>query len=136
VLTLMRIKEVIETDFSQVKAEDTLGDLVKVIANSKRNIFPVVDDEGYLSGIVAMDDIRDIIFKPELYHETIVEEIMTMPPAQISLSDTMEKVMETFSETSAWNLPVLDEGKYAGFISKSKMLSVYRSQLIRFSQED
>ena len=109
VLTLMNIESVVETDFEQVHPENDLGEMVKVISKAKRNMFPVVDARGVLLGVVMMDDIRNIMFRQELYHRFTVGRFMVVPPARINIDDSMEEVMRKFDETKAWNLPVVDE---------------------------
>lgn len=135
VLTLMRLNKVLETDFLTVHPEQTLGELVKTIAKARRNIFPVVDEKGQLLGIVLLDDIREIMFNHELYHITKIRQVMSIPPAFIQIEENMDDVMKKFEETGAWNLPVVEKGKYLGFVSKSKIFSVYRKVLIHFSDE-
>ena len=135
VLTLMRLNKVLETDLLTVKPEQTLGELVKTIALARRNIFPVLDDDNNLLGIVILDDIRKIMFNNELYTTTKVKQLMTIPPAFIDISENMDQVMKKFEDTGAWNLPVVENGKYMGFVSKSKIFSVYRRVLIHFSEE-
>ena len=137
ILTLMNKESLLETHFQIVKLDMTLGDMVKVIASSSRNIFPVVDDKSYLKGVVLMDNIRNIMFRPELYNRFKVSSFMTEPPAIISLGMPMERVMRIFDDTKAWNLPVVDEeGVYLGFISKSSILNVYREVLVdNFTEE-
>lgn len=136
VLTLMKVENVIETDFEVVHPEMSLGDLVKVISAARRNIFPVVNDEGFLLGIVLLDDIRNIMFRKELYLRFKVRKLMISPPAKLSVHDPMEKVMRIFDDTNAWNLPVIDENeKYVGFVSKSKIFNSYRKVLVHFSDE-
>jgi CIC family chloride channel protein len=135
VLTLLQLGKVVETDFSTLHPDDTLGRLVRVVSNSKRNIFPVVDTTGDLLGVVLLDDIRQIMFSPELYDSTFVRELMTLPPDFVVIDESMESVMRKFEATQAWNLPVIDGGKYVGFVSKSKIFSAYRSVLVQFSEE-
>jgi chloride channel protein, CIC family len=135
VLTLMRMGPVIENDLRTVHPEDTLGQLVKIVSASKRNIFPVVDRENNLMGIVLLDNIRDIIFKPAQYDKIRVRDIMIIPNATVSSDENMESVMQKFEDSGAWNLPVLDDKKYVGFISKSKIFSAYRKILVQFSSE-
>ena len=136
VLTLMNIESVVETDFEQVHPENDLGEMVQVISKAKRNMFPVVDARGILLGIVVLDDIRNIIFRQELYHRFTVGRFMVVPPARISMNDSMEEVMRKFDDTKAWNLPVVDEdGKYKGFLSKSRVLNTYRQTLVDFSED-
>ncbi|MCK4701001.1 MAG: CBS domain-containing protein, partial [Bacteroidales bacterium] len=135
VLRLMKWKKEIEKDLVKIYPDETLGELVKKISSSKRNIFPVVDDEGFLQGVVLLDNVRDIMFNSGMYDSTYVRELMIMPPAQISIGDTMEIVMKRFEETGAWNLPVTEDGKYIGFISKSKIFTAYRELLIQVSED-
>ena len=136
VLTLMKMENVVEKDFVAVHPEMDLGELVKAIAASHRNMFPVTDKKtGELLGIVLLDDIRNIMFRQELYHRFTVNKLMTSAPAKIFDTDGMEQVMQTFDDTKAWNLPVVDEeGRYQGFVSKSKIFNSYRQVLVHFSE--
>ena len=135
VLMMMNIDKVIETDFISTHPETTLGELVKkAIVKSKRNNFPVVNAENKLVGVLHMDAIRPIMFNTELYETTIVNELMSSPKEIIDYDqDSMEVIMEKFKITSAWNLPIVKEGKYYGFISKSRLLNAYRRKLIMAS---
>jgi len=135
VLALMDWKKEIETDLQTVRGNDTLGDLVKEISKSKRNLFPVVDEYNVLEGVVSLDEVREIMFNQELYNTTYVRDLMTIPPSYIDKRESMEKVMETFRMTGAWNLPVLDNGYYVGFISKSRIYTTYRELLVQFTEE-
>ena len=135
VLTRMNWKREIETDLLKVKPSDTLGDLVKIIAQSKRNLFPVVDEYNILEGVVQLDDVREIMFRQDLYETTFIKDFMTIPPSYIDKKENIDSVMEAFRHTGVWNLPVLDDGYYVGFISKSRIYSTYRELLIEFSEE-
>ena len=135
VLTLLELETIIEKDFIKVYAQQTLKDLVyKAIAKSNRNFFPVVCQDGKLIGIVFLDKIRDVIFDCQKYQSLTVEMLMDSAPKFIDLpTDKAKDVMLKFQNTGAWNLPVIKDGKYYGFISKSKLLSVYRQKLVAFS---
>jgi len=135
VLTMMDWRKDIETDLQTIKPADTLGDLVRKISRSNRNIFPVVDEYNILEGVVSLDDVREIMFNQDLYDTTYVKDLMTIPPSYIDRRENIEKVMETFRKTGAWNLPVLDNGYYVGFISKSRIYTTYRELLIQFTEE-
>jgi CIC family chloride channel protein len=135
VLTMMDWRREIEKDLIKVKSGDNLGDLVKVISKSKRNIFPVVDEFNILEGVVLLDDVRDIMFNSELYDSTSIRDLMTIPPSYLDVRENIETVMDTFRNTDAWNLPVLDKGYYVGFISKSRIYATYRELLIQVSEE-
>lgn len=135
VLTLLRLGGVIETDLKTVYPDEPLRELVKKISSSSRNIFPVVERNNDLIGIVMLDNIREIIFKPDLYDSVKVADLMIMPPAVVSTNESMEAVMKKFEDTGAWNLPVIDNRKYIGFVSKAKIFSAYRNVLLQFSSE-
>ncbi|MFN8241580.1 MAG: chloride channel protein [Bacteroidales bacterium] len=135
VLAIMDWRKEIERDLITVRPDDTLGDLIKVISRSKRNIFPVVDQYNILEGVVLLDDVREIMFNTEVYQNTMIRDIMTLPPTYIDKKENIEAVMEAFRTSGAWNLPVLDNGYYNGFISKSRLYSTYRELLIQFSEE-
>ena len=135
VLTLLKMDSVIEKDFAVVHPEMSLREMVHVISQSDRNLFPVTDDEGNLLGIVLLNDIRNIMFRPSLYDRMFVRKFMCMPPAKLEISENMEQVMRTFDKTNAWNLPVVDHGKYIGFVSKSKIFNSYRRVLRHYSDD-
>ena len=135
VLTLLKIDNVIETDFLTVRPEMSLKDMVDTIAKSSRNLFPVVDTGGQLKGVVVLDEIRNIMFRPDLYRRMHVSKFMSSPPAIIDIHSSMEEVMKVFDKTGAWNLPVVDGSKYVGFVSKSKIFNSYRRVLRHYSED-
>jgi len=129
VLREINIEKVLETDLLKIAPEATLGQLVELVRKSKRNLFPVVNIKGELVGILTLDDIRDIMFDQQKYDEIFVNSLMHTPPAHVSPHENMQSVMEKFESTGVWNLPVLDDGKYIGFLSKSRIFSTYRNKL-------
>jgi len=114
-----------------------LGELVKNISRSKRNIFPVVNPENHvIIGIVLVDEVRNIMFRQDLYDRFKVKKLMTSIPALLNATMPMEKVMDIFEDTQSWYLPVVDDNKvYLGFCSKSKIFNSYRRVLVHFSDE-
>jgi len=136
VLTLLKTSDLIEKDFTKIAPDKTLGDLVEILRTSKRNIFPVVDSNHKLCGIILLDDIRQIMFDSEKYDSVIVSQLMKEPETYVFESDKMEEVMKKFEATATWNLPVLDsKNNYTGFVSKSKIFSAYREQLQKVSHD-
>lgn len=135
VLTLMQLDDVVEQNFKSVHPEMTLGEMLhQSVSKSTRNIFPVVDENNILKGIVLLDDIREFMFDTSLYTTSTVETYMHSAPEHIFYeTDTMQKVMQKFQDSGAWNLPVIKKGKYYGFVSKSKLLTAYRRKLINFT---
>ena len=136
VLGLMEMDDVIEKNFRAVNPKMSLGEMLhQSVSKSKRNLFPVLSDDKKLIGIIVLDDIRPMMFDTELYNTVFVESLMHAPPEVIFYeTDNMKQVMKKFQDSGAWNLPVIRNGKYEGFISKSKMLTAYRRKLINYSQ--
>ena len=131
VLMMMQINKLIEKNFKAVNPEMTLGEMLKkAVAHSTRNIFPVINKEKQFLGIVLLDDIRSIMFDTEMYDKVTVETVMKSAPEIIFYNDSVAQVMQKFKESDAWNLPVVKDDKYVGFISKSKLLTAYRNKLI------
>lgn len=131
VLTFLKVEELLEKNIPTVKPEMTLGEMVKVISASNRNIFPVVNNDNVLLGLVMMNDIRNIMFRPELYDKFTVDKFMVGAPAKIDINSSMEDVMHTFENTKAWNLPVVDKnGVYKGILSQSSVFNSYREVLV------
>jgi CIC family chloride channel protein len=133
VLTLMEINTVIENNFVSVYSEMNLEEMIKhAVVKSNRNIFPVIrKEDDKLTGIILLDDLRPIMFDRSLYKTVFARDVMQNPPEVIIIGkDKMTDIMKKFKESGAWNLPVVKEGKYIGFISKSKLLTAYRNKLI------
>lgn len=136
VLTLLKTNDLIETDFSQIRIDATMRELVDVVSQSKRNIFPVVDSKNHLQGYVSLEDIRPVMFDYKNYDSYHVYNFMRSAPAYVYVNEKMDRVMAKFEQTEAWNLPVVSEDRtYVGFVSKSKIFSSYREQLKQVSHD-
>ena len=135
VLSQMKISSLIEKDELTVAPDYTLGELVKIIANTKRNIIPVLDKNEMLLGMIPLDNIRQIMFNQEMYETTEVRSLMVLPPTYISSKESMSRVMQKFEESGEWSLPVIDDGKYKGYILKTKLFSAYRNKMVEFSDD-
>lgn len=135
VLKLMQTRNLIETDFEILSPEATLGDLAKAVSRSHRNLFPVVDDEGMLKGMVKLSETRTLIFETSLYDKVKIKDLMYMPRHYVSPRDSMEEVAEKFESSGRFNLAVIDNGKYVGFISRARVFSDYRENIRHFSSD-
>ena len=136
VLTLLKTGELVEADFGTIRIDATLGELVQVVAESNRNIFPVVDSRKHFQGYVSLEDIRRDMFTVELYDSQHVYNYMKSAPAYVYVDEKMDSVMKKFETTGAWNLPVIEHDRtYLGFVSKSKIFSAYRNQLKQVSHD-
>jgi len=135
VMTLMELEQVIETNFVAIKLNMTLGEIIEEgVIKSGRNLFPVVDQDNNFLGVILLDDIRGIMFEQELYGNITASDVMVQAPEIIDLSNCkIQEIMDKFQGSKAWNLPVVRDGKYVGFVSKSKLLTAYRQKLIEVS---
>ena len=131
ILGKIDIASIIETDFSVLQPDDKLGDIVEVIKHSRRNTFPVVNQNNKLIGVVWLDNIRQEIFNQELYDKVTAKELMIPAVTKIKASQDIFAIMKLFEESGQWNLPVVDKGIYIGFLSKSSILTKYRNELVR-----
>ncbi len=130
ILSKISIKEIIETDFSPIHFKLTLREIVEIIKHSKRNTFPVVKKNTKFIGIIYLDNIREEMFNAELYDKIIAKEMMQKPATVIDLNEDIFSIMKKFEESGQWNLPVVENGLYVGFLSKSSILDKYRNQLL------
>lgn len=135
ILLMMKVTDLIETNFKTVMPDQTLRDLVNIITTSSRNIYPVVDEQNKFQGIVKLDDIRHIMFNQEMYDVTKVSDLMVTPEWTVENTDQMEEVARKFSESGRYNFPVLQKGKYLGFVSRARVFSSYREMLKHFSED-
>jgi CIC family chloride channel protein len=135
ILNRIDLCKLIEKDFSPVQYKMSLGELVQVIKRSRRNIFPVVNEENVFMGIVNLDDVRDIMFNTNKYDNVFISDLIHPPTAQVDINTKMEDVMNAFKKSGAWNIVVTEDGKYCGFISRSKIFNVYRRTLVEFSDD-
>ncbi len=134
VFVFLKLDDLMETDFIRIRPRMTLGDMVHIISSAHRNIFPVIDDFGRLLGVVQLDDLREDMFKREKYGHPITD-YMIQPPDRILQHESIQSILPKFEDKRTWMLPVVDkEGRYLGFISKSRILNAYREQLVRIQQ--
>ena len=133
---VLDIDKVIETNFIVLRPEMTLGEILKkAVAKSSRNHFPVVNEAHQFLGVIRLDDIRHMMFDSDLYDKVDASSLMHADLGVIDYNqDSMNVIMDKFKTTGAWNLPVIKDDKYYGYISKSKLLTAYRRQLINFTQ--
>lgn len=136
ILTLMSMDSVIERYEEHLHPDDDLGEIVRQISSSERDVFPVVDDAGKLLAVLILDRVRNVMFRTELYHQLHVRDLMSQCAARLTTNDPMDLVMQTFDRTRAWTLPVVDaDGLFVGFIRRSHVTALYRTMLQDLSEE-
>ena len=133
VLQMLEVRKLIETDFEILSPDAKLRDLTEAISRNHRNLFPVVDKDGKMVGMLKMDDVRSMIFNHELYDKVKISELMYMPESHIDPNDSMEVVAKKFESSGRFNLAVIEDGKYIGFISRARVFTNYRKQIIDVS---
>ena len=136
VLTLMSMDSVIQRYEEHLHPDDDLGEIVRQISSSERDIFPVVDEQQHLLGVLVLDRVRHVMFRTELYHTLHVRDLMSRCAARLKVGDPMDIVMAAFDRTSAWTLPVVDDqGTFIGFIRRSHVFALYRQMMADLSDE-
>ncbi|PLX22281.1 MAG: chloride channel protein [Salinivirgaceae bacterium] len=135
VLSMMSVRNLIEKDFRTINPDAKLRELIDEVAESKRNIIPVIEEDGTLHGIIFINDIRHLLFRKELYDKIYVRELMFMPAPIVDPDESMEEVAQKFQQSSHYNLPVMRNGKYLGFVSRANVFSSYQKMLKDVSEE-
>ena len=130
ILSKIDIASLIETDFSTIHFKATLRDIVEIIKHSKRNVFPIVKNNNKLIGLIYLNNIREEMFNSELYDKVTAKELMRKPSMIININEDIFSIMNKFEESGHWNLPVVDNEIYVGFLSKSSILDKYRHELL------
>jgi CIC family chloride channel protein len=129
------IEQVIERDLLSIHPDARLMDLIELVKISKRNIFPVVDEHQVLKGIITLDDIREVMFDTEKQKTIKISGLMYNPLEILFSGEKIQSDMEKFERSGAWNLPVMEENRYLGFVSKARIFNTYRKRLINQKQE-
>ncbi|MBR2104620.1 MAG: chloride channel protein, partial [Bacteroidales bacterium] len=137
VINFMKLDNLIERNFAVVYPGDSLRVLVKAVEGTSRNIFAVVDrDDNTFLGIIKLDNIRSIMFKPEYYDKVFVRDLVFRPDYTVRIDESMESVVTKFSHSDKYNIAVLDQNnKYLGFVSRAKIFSIYRRMSRQLSEE-
>jgi len=134
ILLLLKMDDLVEKDVQQISIDATLRQVIELVKEGSRNIIAVINKQGLFEGIITLDDIRPIMFSPELYDSVTVKKLMQAPPAVVGLKDNINLVIKKFDEVNAWNLPVVQDKRLVGFISKSSILNKYRLLLQEYSE--
>lgn len=136
VLTLMKTSELIRDKYPRVRQTDTLGQVVSVISDSTAVVLAVVDEGDVFRGIIDLDKIHKLMFRTDLYDTVRVSDFMEVPLDTVSPEENMESVLNKFDKSETWRLPVVNvDGKYLGFVSKSRILMAYRTSLKELSTD-
>jgi chloride channel protein, CIC family len=129
ILTSIHLSQIIENNYPTIKPNQTMGELIEIIKHSSKNIFPVIDKDGSFHGMILVENIKEIMFSSKLYPIVLVQELMTKPTISATSHESIESITKKLEENNFWFLPVIDNLKFQGFISKNKLFSTYREKL-------
>ena len=136
-LALLDTAELVSDKYPHLSIDQTVDDVLPVVADSSVAVFPVLTDDGRLAGVLEIDELRKHVLSPDKQGPVMLRTLMKTPAAEIRQGEDSASVMRKFDSTEAWRLPVIDaEGRYLGFISRSRILAAYRRELMRISSED
>lgn len=133
VLRRIKLKYVLENDFVILHPDDTIKSRSADIVHTHRNIFPVVDSGGYLTGILLIDQLLERLVSSNIGEQhSLIKEIDQPPNKVVTLDTPMSEVMQTMESQDIRILPVTDnKGLYLGFVTKNGIFNKYRSLLRR-----
>ncbi|NLU39287.1 MAG: IMP dehydrogenase [Bacteroidales bacterium] len=114
VTTVKRAENGMIYDPVTVKKEKTVADVLELMSTYKIGGIPVVDDEGYLVGIVTNRDLRF-----EQRYDKPISEVMTCNNLVTTLESTdLEKAAYILQENKIEKLPVVDKNnKLIGLVT-------------------
>jgi len=124
---------IVETEFIALNQNDTFRILIDAFTRSKRNVFPVVDNDQNFIGIIPLENFKEFMFKVEVYDEIWLKDITSKSEITIDINESMDDAMIKLESSNLWNIPVTNQGKYIGFISRANILSFYRRILKKSS---
>lgn len=133
-LDAITLDSIINKNFTPIYKDTLISDFYRILSQSSANIFPVLDKSGALEGVILIDQARKRLFDQKVHQETVVE-IMTPAPTVIDYYQPVTSVMEAFDALDVWQLPVVKDDLFIGFISKSILLAQYRDVMIRQQKE-
>ena len=129
-------KKIIEQNFITLATTSTLKDMVHAVEKSSRNLFPVLDNEGYFLGVVTLDDLRPVMFHQENYERYTALNLMRYSQEFIvDIKDSMESIVRKFKGSESYNVIVVDDGKYIGVMSRANVYATYRKYVQKTSEE-
>jgi len=133
VLAKINLKRMLETDFEKIMPDFDIQQLIVAVKRSRRNVFPVVNAHDAMVGVLTLEDIKEYIFDPNEYPDLKIRDIMYPPATFVSVEDTIDRIAKKIQTTGRYNIPVLDNGKYLGFVSRAKLFSEYQREIEKIS---
>lgn len=128
-LSSINLFQIIDDDYSTISPNQTLGEIVEIIKHSNKNIFPVIDENDKFHGMLLLENLKEIMFNTALYPKLQAKELMIFPKISATSNESVDSILKKMDENDFWFIPVVDNIKFQGFISKTKLLSSYREKL-------
>lgn len=129
ILSLIKFHEIIDTGYEVVYEDSTLSELLAVIRQSTKNIIVCKDHDEKYKGFIVFDKVRKVLLDPEMQKKLTVKELISKTKYQVSVNESIDNVIAKFDEADLWYMPAFEEGKFVGFISKTRLLTAYRDKL-------
>ncbi len=130
-LSTLTLESLINRQYISLNGDMKVKDFFKLLTKSNANIFAVVNNKGGLEGVIWLDMIRKDMFDANISDDETIAHIMVVPPAIIDYNQSVNDVMGIFDKLDVWQLPVVKDGSFIGFVSKSTLLAKYREELIK-----
>ncbi|MEJ2670950.1 MAG: chloride channel protein [Deltaproteobacteria bacterium] len=110
------------------------GDLVQTVSRSANIYFPVVNLKGEMTGILSVNDIREIMFEEGVSHLIVARDVASPNVVRVFLNDSLQEALDKMNSIQVDELPVVKEGSpndIVGMLTKRDIISYYHSHTQR-----
>jgi CIC family chloride channel protein len=131
VLSDLTVAELVESGYRSVPGDMLLRELVTLLEHSRGYLFPVHEPgSGRYLGMVFVDRIRPYLFDPQMHAVLIMEQIMETDVPTVRGGDELADVLNLMETQGLSALPVVENERFVGMLSKAVLLDHYRKELI------
>lgn len=139
-LEKMHVRDALQHRCVTIVPEDMhFGDLVQTVAKSPDIYFPVANAQGEMTGILSVNDIREIMFEEGLSRLVVAKDVATPNVVRVFPSDTLQDALDKMSLIQVDELPVVKEeapNDIIGMLAKRDIISYYHSRTRSPGRED
>jgi CIC family chloride channel protein len=139
VLKSISVEDVMNPEPETIPENLSLGRIAEKISKSKYNSFPVVGEDGNLTGILSFVDYRDAAFDENLRDLLVAKDLATLEVVTISLDDNVYDALEKITPKDFSILPVVspdDPSQLVGILTRREILEAYDRAVIKKSITD
>jgi predicted transcriptional regulator len=129
------VKEVIDRNYQKIPVTDNFAQTINVMIHGKRPLFPVVDNNENLKGIISIFEIKEqLLEKDSLRDIVIAGDIASQEYESVSMEENCQSVTDKMRRYDLEGLPVVDEQdpqKVIGMIWMRDIQEAYQKEIER-----